>query len=72
MSVGQAYCRILGDVYRVIEEGQNGRTIATDDFAEGEKNGIKYVIPCVESHKPLDLMIIMLGANDLKMKFEKN
>ena len=42
----------------IIEEGQNGRTIATDDPTKGFKNGLTYVIPCVESHKPLDLMII--------------
>ena len=59
----------LGDGYKVIEEGQNGRTIATDDPTKGFKNGLTYVIPCVESHKPLDLMIIMLGSNDLKSKF---
>ena len=60
---------LLGENYKVIEEGQNGRTIATDDPSEGEKNGIKYVIPCIESHKPLELMIIMLGTNDFKRKF---
>ena len=59
----------LGDDYRVIEEGQNGRTIATDDPAEGEKNGLKYIGPCLESHTPLDYVIIMLGSNDCKRKF---
>ena len=59
----------LGDGYRVIEEGQNGRTIATEDPTEGEKNGLKYLEPCLESQKPLDLMIIMLGTNDMKLKF---
>ncbi|MCR5735056.1 MAG: SGNH/GDSL hydrolase family protein [Lachnospiraceae bacterium] len=59
----------LGDGYTVIEEGQNGRTIASDDPAEGEKNGLKYIGPCLESHKPLDLVIIMLGSNDCKRKF---
>ena len=59
----------LGPEYAVIEEGQNGRTIATDDPTKGFKNGIDYVIPCVESHKPLELMIIMLGTNDIKTKF---
>ncbi len=58
----------LGDV-SVIEEGQNGRTIASDDPAEGEKNGIKYIVPCLESHRPLDLFIVMLGTNDCKRKF---
>ncbi|WP_026659446.1 SGNH/GDSL hydrolase family protein [Butyrivibrio sp. AC2005] len=60
---------LLGDSYKVIEEGHNGRTIATDDPAEGEKNGLKYVIPCIESQSPVNVMIIMLGTNDLKRKF---
>ncbi len=60
---------LLGDEFAMIEEGQNGRTIATDDPTKGEKCGINYVIPCIESHKPLDLMIIMLGTNDIKSKF---
>lgn len=59
----------LGDRYRVIEEGQNGRTIATEDPCEGEKNGLLSVIPCIESQKPFDLLILMLGSNDLKKKF---
>jgi lysophospholipase L1-like esterase len=28
-----------------------------------------YLIPCLESHKPLDLVVILLGTNDLKMRF---
>lgn len=59
----------LGPDYVVIEEGQNGRTIASDDPSEGEKNGLTYVGPCLESQSPLDLMIIMLGTNNLKPKF---
>ena len=61
--------KILGDDYVVIEEGQNGRTIATEDPAEGEKNGLTYIVPCLESHSPLDLVIILLGTNDTKRKF---
>ena len=59
----------LGDGYKVIEEGQNGRTIATEDPAEGEKNGLAYIGPCLESHAPLDYVILMLGSNDCKRKF---
>ncbi|MBQ7501294.1 SGNH/GDSL hydrolase family protein [bacterium] len=62
--------KLLGEQrYKVIEEGQNGRTIATEDPAEGEKNGLTYIIPCLESQKPLNLMILMLGTNDMKNKF---
>ncbi len=60
----------LGEGYRVIEEGLNGRTTVHDDPIEGVyKNGKHYLIPCLESHRPLDLVIMMLGTNDLKMRF---
>ena len=59
----------LGPEYTVIEEGQCGRNIATDDAPEGEKNAIKYILPCLESHSPLDLVILMLGTNECKRKF---
>ncbi len=59
----------LGDEYEVMEEGQNGRTIANEDPWEGgTKCGIDYVLPMLETKRP-DLLIIMLGSNDLKKKF---
>ncbi len=61
--------RTLGDGYLVIEEGLNGRTTVWDDPIEGYKNGKEYLIPCLATHAPLDLVIIMLGTNDLKMRF---
>lgn len=59
----------LGEGYLVIEEGLCGRTTVWDDPIEGYKNGKEYLIPCLETHKPLDLVIIMLGTNDLKKRF---
>ncbi|MCP4140424.1 MAG: SGNH/GDSL hydrolase family protein [Chloroflexi bacterium] len=61
--------KTLGDNYEIIEEGLNGRTTVWDDPIEGYKNGHDYLIPCLESHRPLDLIIIMLGTNDLKKRF---
>jgi len=61
--------RVLGGDYDVIEEGLNGRTTVWDDPIEGYRNGYDYLIPCLESHKPLDMVIISLGVNDLKMRF---
>ena len=61
--------RELGEGYLVIEEGLNGRTTVWDDPIEGYKNGKSYLIPCLETHKPIDLVAIMLGTNDLKMRF---
>ena len=59
----------LGHDYEVIEEGLGGRTTVWNDPIEGYKNGREYLIPCLESHQPLDLVIILLGTNDLKKRF---
>ena len=61
--------KMLGENYYVIEEGLGGRTTVWDDPVEDYKNGKKYLLPCLDSHKPLDLVIIMLGTNDLKTRF---
>lgn len=64
--------RELGAGYRVIEEGLNGRTTAEDDPSDeypAAKNGKCHLIPCLRSHYPLDLVILMLGTNDLKLQF---
>lgn len=59
----------LGPGHLVIEEGLNGRTTVWEDPIEGYKNGETYLYPCLESQRPLDLVIIMLGTNDLKARF---
>ncbi len=60
---------ILGEDYRVIEEGLCGRTTVFDDPTSPFRNGLEYFQPCIESHTPLDLIIIMLGTNDTKGVF---
>ena len=60
----------LGAEYRVVEEGLNGRTTRWDDPIEPGRNGLGYLRPCIESHQPLDLIVIMLGTNDLKRRFD--
>lgn len=59
----------LGDQYEVIEEGCNGRTTVFDDPYEPWKNGKRYLPACLNSHKPVDIVVLMLGSNDLKMEF---
>jgi len=61
--------QLLGDQCEVIEEGQNGRTTVWDDPFNDHKNGKIYLPPCLESHAEIDLVIIMLGTNDLKAHF---
>ena len=59
-----------GDIlYWVVEEGLNGRTTCHDDPIEGDRNGLRHLIPILRSHRPLDLVIVMLGTNDLKRRF---
>ena len=59
----------LGTSYEIIEEGLGGRTTVWDDPIEGYKNGQTYLIPSLASHAPLDLVILLLGTNDLKRRF---
>lgn len=55
---------VLGSDFKVIEEGLVGRTAVMSFPFEPEACGISYFLPCVKSHAPLDLIIIMIGTND--------
>ncbi len=57
--------RELGDGYRVLEEGLSGRTTVLDNPLDPYRNGREYLIPCLETHRPLDLVVVFLGTNDL-------
>lgn len=60
----------LGPGYRIIEEGLPGRTTVHDDPIEGaHMNGLSALPMLIGSHSPLDLVILMLGTNDLKSRF---
>jgi len=60
----------LGPDWHVIEEGQPGRSAVVDDPVEGiHKTGIRVLPALLETHRPIDLVIVMLGTNDLKMRF---
>lgn len=59
--------RGLGAAARVIPEGLGGRTTVFDDFsAAADRNGAKVLPTLLDTHKPLDLVIVFLGTNDLK------
>lgn len=61
--------KLLGEEFEVIEEGLSGRTTVIDDPLFEGLNGYNYIHPCLMSHSPLDLVIIMLGTNDTKERF---
>lgn len=59
---------LLGDSYQVIEECLCARTIDSDDQRPGfeGRNGLTYLVPCLDSHDPIDIVIVSLGLNELK------
>lgn len=59
----------LGAGWHVIEEGLPGRTTVFDDPILPDRNGRRYLMPCLLSHAPLDVVVISLGTNDLKARF---
>lgn len=62
----------LGGDYRVIEEGLGGRTTAWEDQTVPGRNGLKMLLPVLQSHEPLDLIILMLGTNDTKRIYNQS
>lgn len=54
---------LLEQDYYVIEEGLSGRT------AHQAKD---YLTPCLESHNPIDIVVLMLGTNDLKKEYNRS
>ena len=60
----------LGAGWEVIPEGHPGRTAVFDDPVEGaHKNGLTMLPALLETHRPIDLVIVMLGTNDAKARF---
>lgn len=66
--------QLLGDTYEVIEEGLRSRTTDLDDNDPQfpGRNGLSYLVPCLESHNPIDIVLLMLGTNDFKTKFDRS
>lgn len=60
---------LLGDDYYLIEEGLEGRTTVWDDPLLPHRCGITALPISLHTHKPLDLVVISLGTNDIKRYF---
>jgi lysophospholipase L1-like esterase len=65
---------LLDDNYYIIEEGLGGRTTDLEHYNPQKKsrNGLTYFEPCLLSHQPVDMVVIMLGTNDLKMQYNRS
>jgi lysophospholipase L1-like esterase len=57
---------------RVIEEALCDRTTIWDDPYVAGRNGKAMLGPLLESHAPVDVLVIMLGTNDLQRHFHKS
>ena len=64
--------RELGSKWRVIEEGLNGRTAAFDDPVMPGRRGLDVLPILLDTHRPLDWVVIALGVNDSKKHFAAN
>lgn len=56
---------MLGDSFEVIAEGLSGRTASIERPDSEGRNGLPYLLPCLHSHAPIELVVIFLGTNDV-------
>ena len=62
----------LGKGCLVLEEGLPGRTTVFEDPVEEGMSALPYLYPCLKSHAPVDLLVVMLGTNDTKERLGAN
>lgn len=58
--------------YRVIEEGLCGRTTVFDDSLRAGRRGTQLLPAILETHNPVDIVVVMLGTNDCKTVYGAN
>ena len=63
---------ILGADYHIIEKGLNGRTTNVEYPDLSGRSGTSYILPCLYSHSPLNLVISNIGINDIKVIFNSS
>lgn len=57
----------LGDRFDVYEAGLNGRTTAFDWPPQSYRSGRDLIAPTLETCAPVDIVVILLGTNDVAM-----
>lgn len=61
--------KLAGPDYVIIEEGLSGRTTCFEDPINEGMSGFNYLYPCLMSHGPFDMLVVMLGTNDCKERY---
>lgn len=65
---------ILGEQYDVVTDCLNGRTTLVDEMTPGRpfRNGLTLLPRSLEMHYPVDVVVLMLGTNDLKLQYNQS
>ena len=61
--------QLLGPEYLVTEEGLSGRTTVFEDPIHEGMPTLPVLVPLLKSHETVDLLVLMLGTNDTKERF---
>ena len=64
--------KALGEEYLVTEEGLGGRTTVFPDPLHESMDALGVIYSLLKSHEVIDLLIIMLGTNDVKERLGMN
>ena len=62
--------RLWEDGSRIVEEGLCGRTTVFDDPLRDGRRGTELLSVILETHKPVDVVVLMLGTNDCKTVYD--
>jgi lysophospholipase L1-like esterase len=62
--------RALGDYVHVIEAGLNGRTTVFDVPEDPDRNGLAFLPATLETHAPVDVLVLFLGVNDFFLPYQ--
>lgn len=60
---------LLGTGYQVVESGLNGRTTVFDRLPRPSRSGKDLLVPTLETASPVDVVVILLGTNDVSMPY---
>ena len=70
--IANRWTKVLGELcpeHEIIEEGLNGRTINSVDPTFPERRVLSNLKAILLSHKPVDMVVLMLGTNEFKTIF---
>jgi lysophospholipase L1-like esterase len=62
--------RALGDDVHVVEAGLNGRTTVFDVPEDPDRNGLRFLPATLETHAPIDVVLLFLGVNDFFLPYQ--